>query len=121
MFTLRDLAKPENMLAWLNADGKPPTVYVETVASRARWYGATKQKEAKPVADKETLDLWWTEYRNELRTQWDKHPMNHMKRKTLGQLLAECFSKALGIKKGSIAERRKAAIAMFPEMYQPAA
>jgi hypothetical protein len=118
--TISDLLDKQKMIAWLAHDGKPPTVAVETAASRQRWgyrSSVAARSEVKPVADEETLDLWWRRYRDDLTADWIKSPANPHKPQTWTQFVGDCL-RAIGIKGGKVQDRVKKAVAAFPEIYQ---
>ena len=106
--TLTELhADKHKMLAWLAYDGNPPTVMVETAASRLRWgRGYGSQKEPKLVADEETLEQWWREYRRALDSDWQKVSPNRII--SWQSFLGEC-ARAMGFKKGKVGEKIAAA------------
>ncbi len=118
--TVSDLLDPQTMLAWLNADGKPPTVSVLYGArSSSRWHGSAYQTKA--VTDEETLAKWWREHRHQNALEWLKSRLNQHKPQTEGQFMSDCL-KACGIKAGgTVKERVQRAILMRPDRYTDAA
>jgi hypothetical protein len=121
-FTLTDLIDKKNLLAWLNADGKPPTAMVRSDADRARGLGyGWENKVQKPVTNEETLDAWWSDYRAALRADFEKSALNTHKPQTHKQFIADCL-RSLGIKGfGTVAERVQRAVAFRPDIYRDAA
>ena len=114
--TLADLwAEKQRLIAWLGADGHPPTVFVETVESR-RCCG--KNKEERPVVDGETFDAWWAEWRDANAQAWRKSALNRFKPQTPGQWLSECLSLGLGIKGGTLEDRIARAISSARPYWQ---
>jgi hypothetical protein len=117
-FNLSELTNDKKkLLEWLNYDGNPPTVMVETAGSRARWGmrgSYASKKEEKKVIDEATLDDWWTEHRQHLSNEWAK--VTPYKQQTHKQFLAECV-RSMGIKGGTVEERIKKAIASRPDLY----
>lgn len=123
-YTLSDLTDKRKLIAWLNADGKPPLVKVAVKneeASTSRYgYGASYHNyhtETRPVSDEDTLSIWWNDHRNALALEWSKSALNTTKPQTHKQFIAECL-RSIGIKGfGTVEERVKRACALRPDLY----
>jgi hypothetical protein len=120
-FTLSDLIDKENLIAWLNQDGNPPTVSVMVHVPGSSRYGPHGKIETQPVTDLDTLGLWWSGYRSSLATAFLKPADNRHKAQTHGQFIAWCLGE-VGIRSGgTVAERVQRAVAARPDLYTDAA
>lgn len=118
LFNLSDFALSRKFLiAWLNADGNPPQVVVSTSRRHQYGMGYKSHSTTKPVADEQTLDIWWRDYRQAIAEDWSKSPLNTNKPQTHKQFLGWCL-KEVGIKAGgTIEERIKRAVERRPDLY----
>jgi hypothetical protein len=124
-FTLTDFAlNKKTLLAWLNQDGDPPTAMVPCAANGSPYRGHSfygwARKTAKPVTDIETLDVWWSDYRAALCADFQKSPLNKHKPYTDKRFMTDCLA-SLGIRGGTVEQRRARAVAARPDLYTDAA
>jgi hypothetical protein len=123
-FTLTDFALDKNnLLAWLNQDGNPPTAMVPCAANgspyRSHSFYGWGKKVAKPVTDLETLDVWWNDYRAALYADFQKSPLNKHKPYSDRRFMTDCLA-SLGIRGGTVEARRARAVAARPDLYTDA-
>lgn len=67
--------------------------------------------------DQYKFDSYWSSYKSILREDWKRSKHNQFKPLSYTQFLAECLSKGLGLKRGTVAERIQTAMDLRSDLY----